>query len=316
MGFELLAAYALDLLLGDPPSWPHPVRWLGRLIAAGEEPLRRRFASLRLAGLVLTAGCVLAAAGSAALLIWLAGAGHPWLGWLVSVVLIYWAIAVRDLANHAWAVYRPLQAGDLPEARAALACIVGRETAALDEAGIIRATVETIAENTVDGIISPLFYAALGGAPLAWAFKAVSTLDSMVGYKTPRYREFGWAGAKLDDLANWLPARLSGVFFVLGARLTGLDGRRAWQIFCRDGRRHASPNAGWPEAAISGALGLRLGGPNVYHGTLMEKPWIGDPVREPEVADIPKAIHLLFAVSALAALSMSVLGLILKKKLT
>ena len=316
MGFELLTAYALDLVLGDPPSWPHPVRWLGRLIAAGEEPLRRRLASPRLAGTVLAGGCVLAAAGSAALLIWLAGAGHPWLGWLMSVLLIYWAIAVRDLVNHAWAVYRPLQQGDLPAARQALAYIVGRETASLDEAGIIRATVETIAENTVDGIISPLFYAALGGAPLAWAFKAVSTLDSMVGYKTPRYREFGWAGAKLDDLANWLPARLSGLFFVLGAKLTGLDGRRAWQIFCRDGRRHASPNAGWPEAAMSGALGLRLGGANVYHGTVVEKPWIGDPLREPEIADIPRAVRLLLAVSTLAALSLAALSLLLKKGLT
>ena len=316
MGFELLAAYALDLVLGDPPSWPHPVRWLGRLIAAGEEPLRRRLASPRLAGAVLAGACVLAAAGSAALLVWLATAGHPWLGWLTSVLLLYWAMAVRDLADHAWAVYRPLLQGDLPGARAALSYIVGRETAALDQAGIIRATVETIAENMVDGIISPLFYAALGGAPLAWAFKAVSTLDSMVGYKTPRYREFGWAGAKLDDLANWLPARLSGLFFTLAARLLGLDWRRTWQIFVRDGRRHASPNAGWPEAAVSGALGLRLGGPNVYHGTLMEKPWIGDPLREPELADIARAIRLLYAVSGAAVAAMLLLTAVMKKLLT
>jgi adenosylcobinamide-phosphate synthase len=316
MGFELLAAYALDLVLGDPPSWPHPVRWLGRLIAAGEEPLRRRLASPRLAGAVLAGACVLAAAGSAALLVWLATAGHPWLGWLTSVLLLYWAMAVRDLADHAWAVYRPLLQGDLPGARAALSYIVGRETAALDQAGIIRATVETIAENMVDGIISPLFYAALGGAPLAWAFKAVSTLDSMVGYKTPRYREFGWAGAKLDDLANWLPARLSGLFFTLAARLLGLDWRRTWRIFVRDGRRHASPNAGWPEAAMSGALGLRLGGPNVYHGTLMEKPWIGDPLREPELADIARAIRLLYAVSGAAVAAMLLLTAVMKKLLT
>ncbi|MGQ9919969.1 MAG: adenosylcobinamide-phosphate synthase CbiB [Desulfobacca sp.] len=316
MGFELPAAYALDLVLGDPPSWPHPVRGLGRLITLWEGPLRRRITSPRLAGVALATGCVLLAAGCAALLIRLAGAISPWLGWLMSVVLLYGAIAVRDLADHAWAVYRPLQGGDLPGARRALANIVGRETAALDEAGIIRATVETIAENMVDGIISPLFYAALGGAPLAWAFKAVSTLDSMVGYKTPRYQEFGWAGAKLDDLANWLPARLSGFFFVLGAALTGVDSRRAWQIFRRDGRRHASPNAGWPEAAMSGALGLRLGGPNVYQGVLVEKPWIGDALREPELADIPRAIRLLQAVSILAVVSFTLLSLILKNGLT
>ncbi len=316
MGFELLAAYALDLVLGDPPSWPHPVRWLGRLMNAWEKPLRRRLPSPRLAGVVLAAGCLLAAAGTASLLVWLAEASHPWLGWGMSVFLIYLAISVRDLANHAWAVYRPLQRGDLPAARQALSFIVGRDTAQLDEAGIIRATVETIAENTVDGAMSPMFYAALGGPPLAWAFKAASTLDSMVGYKTERYREFGWAGAKLDDLANWLPARLSGVFFVLGATLTGLDWRRTWQIYRRDGRKHASPNAGWPEAAMSGALGLRLGGPNVYHGALVQKPWIGDAVRQPELADIPRAIRLLFAVSTLAALAFIVLGMALKKGLT
>ncbi len=316
MGFELLAAYALDLALGDPPSWPHPVRWLGRLITAWEEPLRRRFTSMHLAGMVLAGGCLLVAAGTAYGLVGLATAVHPGLGLGMSVLLLYWAISVRDLANHAWAVYHPLRRGDLPAARSALANIVGRETAHLDEAGIVRATVETIAENTVDGVLSPMFYATLGGPPLAWAFKAASTLDSMVGYKTARYREFGWAGARLDDLANWLPARLSGIFFVLGAGMLGLDWRQTWRIFRRDGRRHASPNAGWPEAAMSGALGLRLGGPNIYHGETVAKPWLGDPRREPEPADIPRAIRLLVTVSTLAALSFTVLGLALKKGLT
>ncbi len=316
MGAELLAAYLLDLILGDPPSWPHPVRWLGRLIVAWEAPLRRWCSSERLAGVLLTAGCVASAAGAAALLVWLATAGHPWLGFGMTVLLLYWAISVRDLADHAWAVYRPLQQGDLSAARQALSAIVGRETVQLDEAGVIRATVETIAENTVDGVLSPLFYAALGGAPLAWAFKAASTLDSMVGYTTPRYRQFGWAGARLDDLCNWLPARLSGVFFALAARCLGMDWRRTWRIFCRDGRKHASPNAGWPEAAMSGALGLRLGGPNVYHGRLVEKPWLGDPLRPPEPADIPRALRLLFTVSTLAALAFGALGLAVKKGLT
>ncbi len=175
---------------------------------------------------------------------------------------------------------------------------------------------ETIAENTVDGVISPLFYAALGGPPLVWAFKAASTLDSMVGYKTESYREFGWAGARLDDLFNWLPARLSGGFFTLAAWLTGLNWRQTWRICRRDGRRHASPNAGWPEAAVSGALGLRLGGPNIYHGELVEKPWIGDGWREPETADILKTIHLLYAVSALAVLFFIFLALFVKIRLT
>ena len=232
------------------------------------------------------------------------------------MVLIYWAISIKDLAAHARAVYLPLREGNLSAAREALAKIVGRETSQLTEAGVIRATVETIAENTVDGVISPLFYAALGGPPLVWAFKAASTLDSMVGYKTGPYREFGWAGARLDDLLNWLPARLSGGFFTLAAWLTGLDWRQTWRVCRRDGRRHASPNAGWPEAAISGALGLRLGGPNIYHGELVEKPWIGDGLREPETADILKTIRLLYTVSALAVLFFIFLALLVKILLT
>ena len=316
MGVELLLAYLVDLTLGDPPHWPHPVRWLGRLITIMESPLRRYFTNLRLAGLVLTGICLLAAAGGAAAAVFLASRLHPLLGFLVSVILIYWAISIKDLAAHARAVHLPLSDGNLRAAREALAKIVGRETSQLTEAGVIRATVETIAENTVDGVISPLFYAALGGPPLVWAFKAASTLDSMVGYKNESYQEFGWAGARLDDLFNWLPARLSGGFFTMAAWLTGLNWRQTWRICRRDGRRHASPNAGWPEAAVSGALGLRLGGPNIYHGELVEKPWIGDGLREPEAADILKTIHLLYAVSALAVLFFIFLALLVKIRLT
>lgn len=316
MGVDMLAAFALDLVLGDPTSWPHPVRWLGRLIVSGETLLRHRLLSPKLAGIILTGGCLLTASGTAALLVWLAAALHPVLGFSASVLLIYWAVSVRDLANHAQAVVRPLRQGDLPAARQALAFIVGRETAQLDEAAVIRATVETIAENAVDGVLSPLFYTALGGPALAWAFKAASTLDSMVGYKTPRYEAFGWAAARLDDLLNWLPARLSGIFFVLGAGLLGLDWRRTWRIYRRDGRQHASPNAGWPEAAMSGALDLRLGGPNVYHGELLAKPWIGDPGREPKLDDIALALRLLYTVSILALLAFFFLSLILRKGLT
>ena len=316
MGVKLLLAYLLDLTLGDPPHWPHPVRWLGRLISFLESPLRRIFPNPRLAGLILTGICLLAAAGGAAAAVFLASRINPFLEFLVSVVLIYWAISVKDLAAHARAVYQPLSRGDLAAAREALANIVGRETSQLSEAGVIRATVETIAENTVDGVLSPLFYAALGGAPLVWAFKAASTLDSMVGYKTGPYREFGWAGARLDDLCNWLPARLSAFFFTLAAWLNGLNWQETWRICWRDGRRHASPNAGWPEAAVSGALGLRLGGPNIYHGELLEKPWIGEGRREPETVDILKTIRLLYTVSALAVLFFTFLALFVKIRLT
>jgi adenosylcobinamide-phosphate synthase len=316
MGVELPLACLLDVTLGDPPHWPHPVRWLGRLITILEAPLRRIFPQPRLAGLMLTALCVLAAAGVAAVAVSLATRFHPILGLAVMVILIYWAISIKDLADHSLAVHRSLSQGNLPAAREALAKIVGRETAQLSEAGVIRAAVETIAENTVDGVVSPLFYAALGGPSLAWAFKAASTLDSMVGYKSEPYREFGWAGARLDDLLNWLPARLSRGLFTLGAWLTGLDWRQTWKICRRDGRRHASPNAGWPEAAVSGALGLRLGGPNVYHGKLVDKPWLGDGLREPEITDILKAIRLLYAVSALAVIFFFFLALMVKILLT
>ena len=316
MAVELLLAYLLDLTLGDPPNWPHPVRWLGRLITALEPPLRRHFPNPRLAGLILTGLCLMAAAGTASAAVRLASRLHPLLGFLAGVILVYWAISIKDLAAHARAVYQPLSRGDLPAARQALAQIVGRETSQLTEAGVIRATVETIAENMVDGVISPLFYAALGGPPLVWAFKAASTLDSMIGYKTVAYREFGWAGARADDLFNWLPARLSGGLFTLAAWLTGLNWRQTWRICRRDGRRHASPNAGWPEAAVSGALGLRLGGPNIYYGELVDKPWLGDDLREPETADILRAIHLLYAVSALAVFFFIFLALLVKIRLT
>lgn len=316
MGHELLLAYLLDIILGDPRSWPHPVRWLGRLISSLESPLRRTFARPRLAGVALALICLAITAGSATLVVYLASGLHPLLGAAAGVILIYWAISVKDLADHAWAVYHPLSRGDLPGAREALTNIVGRETFELSEAGIIRATVETIAENTVDGVLSPLFYAALGGPVMVWVYKTVSTLDSMVGYKQEPYREYGWAGARLDDLFNWLPARLSGVFFTLAAWLTGLDGRRAWKIFRRDGRLHASPNAGWPEAAMSGALGLRLGGPNVYHGELVPKPWIGDGLQEPVTQDILRAIHLLYVVSGLAVIFFASMSLLVKMLLT
>ncbi|MDD3580951.1 MAG: adenosylcobinamide-phosphate synthase CbiB [Desulfobacca sp.] len=316
MGLELLLAWGLDLWLGDPPTWPHPVRGLGWAIKALEAPLRKIFPQARQAGMALAAIIVLATVGLVLTLQFLATWIYPGLGFIFSVFLIYLALSVKDLADHAQAVYQPLVSGELPAARLALSRIVGRDTAKLSEPEIIRATVETIAENIVDGVISPLIYAALGGPALAWGYKAVNTLDSMVGYPWGRYQEYGWASAKLDDVLNWLPARLGGALLALAARLIGLHGWRSWQICWRDGRKHPSPNAGFPEAAMAGALGLPLGGASSYGGRQVNKPGLGDAGRDPEPADIAQALRLLYAVSVLAVLSLTLLLVLVNFMLT
>lgn len=308
---KLWLAFLLDLLLGDPPRWPHPVRALGRLITWLEPLLRQRFPDPRQAGVALAVICLSTTAILVSLIrLGAQGLGGLWL-WIIDIMLLYWALALKDLADHAWAVYLALEAGDLPQARQALARIVGRDTAALSEAGVIRATVETVAENTVDGVLSPLFYGALAGPLGAWLFKTVSTLDSMVGYKNERYRDFGWASARLDDLANWLPARLSWPLFLAAAALLERNWREVWRTCRQEARKHPSPNAGWPEAAISGALGLRLGGPSYYQGQLVAKPWIGSGDREPNRGDILSAIQFLYLVGGLAAFGCGLLNLLL-----
>ncbi len=189
--------------------------------------------------------------------------------------------------------------GDLPGARQALAAIVGRDTADLDEGEVWRATIETVAENASDGVIAPLFYLFLGGPALALAYKAVNTLDSMVGYKNERYLLFGWASARCDDLANWLPARITGLLMVAAAPLTGLSCRQAWRIMCRDGKNHSSPNSGIPEAAAAGALGVRLGGTNWYFGRPVEKPTIGEPLKPLSASAYHGVVRLMYVAEAL-----------------
>lgn len=190
-------------------------------------------------------------------------------------------------------VYEHLEKGDLPKARYAVSMIVGRDTQNLDETGVTKAAVETVAENTSDGIIAPMFYLAIGGTPLAMCYKAINTLDSMVGYKNEKYIDFGRASAKLDDAANFIPARIAGVLMVISAYLTGMDGKNAWKIFRRDGRNHASPNSAQTEAACAGALQVQLAGNAYYFGKLYEKPTIGDPIRPVEVQDISRANRLM-----------------------
>lgn len=300
-----LAAFLLDSLLGDPPHWPHPVRWIGKLIDALQLLVRRVCHSeraLKLGGAALwlvVVGTVWLFSWS---LLWLMDSLHPWLGWLAEVWLIYTLLAGRCLAEAAMEVYRALHSAGLEESRRKLSWIVGRDTSQLEEPQITCAVVETVAENSVDGVIAPLFFLMIGGAPLAMAYKAVNTLDSMVGYKTPKYRAIGYFSARMDDFANWIPARLSWLLLSGAAWLTGLDYRQALRIGWRDRYQHSSPNSAWSEATVAGALGIQLGGPNHYFGQLVEKPWIGEKRREAALADIPHSTRLMTTASLLALL--------------
>ena len=291
------AAYLLDALLGDPAWLPHPVVAMGRAITGLEHLLRRLFSSTNTG--LLAAGCVLAALlplGSfciAAGALLLAGRVHPLLALALNTFWGGQCLAVRDLRKEAMAVYACLKQNDLPAARKAVGRIVGRDTAALTTEGVTKAAVETVAENFSDGVFAPMFYLAIGGAPLALAYKAVNTMDSMVGYKNDRYLYFGRAAAHLDDAANWLPARLSGLLLILAAPLCGLSGKEAFRIWRRDRRNHASPNSAQTEAACAGALRVQLAGDAYYFGKLVHKPTLGDPLRPVEAEDIPRACRLM-----------------------
>ena len=272
----LPAGVALDLLLGDPQGWPHPVRWMGRAIEKMEPVCRRRIPNDRVAGAALAIGLIAAAWLAALSVLHVLSGIHPVLGWAGEVAMIYYALSIRSLGDAAMEMYRVLRDGSIPAARRKLAFIVSRDVEHYQAPDIARATVETVAENFVDGILSPLLFIAIGGAPLGMAFKMISTLDSMVGYKNDRYIHFGKIAARIDDAANYIPARLS--VLVIGAAagiLSKNAGRRALQTALREGHRHSSPNAGRPEAAFAGALAVWLNGPNDYHGRRVEKPVIG-----------------------------------------
>lgn len=271
-------AFLCDWILGDPQRWPHPVRLVGRLIAFGERKLRplagEDQAGLRRAGTALALAVILVTMLAVSFLLQLAAwiGGLAW--FLAALYLVYSALCLRDLYNQTWQVEKALAGGFVCDARQRLAWVVGRDTENLDQPAIRRAVIETLAENFSDGLVAPLFYLALGGPVLAWGCKAVNTLDSMIGYKNERYLHLGFFAAKFDDLVNFVPARLSALLLVWTARLLGYDWRSARRVWRRDGHLHSSPNSGQPEAAMAGALGLRLGGPNTYGGVLSDKPVI------------------------------------------
>jgi adenosylcobinamide-phosphate synthase len=296
-------AWLLDLWLGDPPHWPHPVRWIGNAINYLQRQVRRYCHSqraLRIGGAIMW----LLVVGGSGLLCWallrLAYLIYPALGWLIEVWIIYTVLATRCLADAAREVERPLRVGDIAQSREKLGWIVGRDTSQLEPEQITRAVVETVAENSVDGVIAPLFFLLIGGAPLAIAYKAVNTLDSMVGYKNAKYRAIGMVSARLDDVANYLPARLSWLLLTMASLLAGRNYRAAFRIGWRDRRAHSSPNCAWSEATVAGALGIRLGGPNNYFGERVEKPWLGDNTRAVEVDDISRTIQLMMIACWLA----------------
>jgi adenosylcobinamide-phosphate synthase len=295
----VLAAVLLDLLLGDPRWLPHPVVYIGRLVTSLEKMLRQRIPNERAGGVLLLVITVGVASGLALAILKCASAVSPYAGFAGAVYLAYTCLAARSLQSESRLVADALARGDSGEARRNLSCIVGRDTANLDEPEIWRATVETVAENTCDGVIAPLFCLMLGGPVLALAYKAVNTLDSMAGYKNAKYLEFGWASARFDDLANWLPARLTGILMVMAAPLVNLSMVGAWWTMVRDGRNHASPNSGIPEAAAAGALGVQLGGLSHYFGKPVAKPTIGDALRPLSLDSYRGAVRLMYGAEAL-----------------
>jgi adenosylcobinamide-phosphate synthase len=293
------AGYALDLWLGDPRWMPHPVRGIGRVIRALEaalDPLPQR----RLAGCALVAGTVGVTALTAGMALRVSRRLGPRAEFIAATLLTWTALATRDLADHAMRVECALTRADIEGARAAVGLMVSRETAAMDGTSVARACVESVAENLVDGSVSPLLYALAGGPVLVWIFKAVSTLDSMVGYRSERYADFGWASARADDLLNWLPARLTGALMPPAAALTGGDAVRCFQVICRDGGKNPSPNSGIAEAAMAGALGVELGGENRYGGVAVLKPRLNQGARPPEPADIRRSRRTMIAASLLS----------------
>ncbi|MEG0319483.1 MAG: adenosylcobinamide-phosphate synthase CbiB [Niameybacter sp.] len=294
-----VCGFLLDLILGDPHHWPHPVRAIGTMISKGEQYVRTHLPKTkkgeRLGGSLLVVGVVGITFLVTYTVITLAQGVHPLLGLLIEVILAYQLLATKSLKDESMKVYEALKKHDLEGARYAVSMIVGRDTASLDEQGVAKAAIETVAENTSDGIIGPLFYLVLGGVPVAYMYKAINTLDSMIGYQNAKYQYFGTVGAKLDDVVNYIPARISGYLMILASGLCSMNLKNAYTIYKRDRYNHKSPNSAHTEAACAGALEIQLAGDAYYFGKRHAKPTIGDPIRPVETEDIRRTNHLMYA---------------------
>lgn len=296
--FALLIGFGIDLLVGDPHGIPHPVVGIGKLISFLEKGLRRLFPKTDggeiAAGGVLWVLVVVICTALPAGILFLCDRLSPWLRLTVESLMCWQILATKSLKDESMKVYMALESGDLEESRHAVSMIVGRDTARLDDAGVTRAAVETVAENTSDGVVAPMLFLALGGAPLGFFYKAVNTMDSMLGYVEPPYKNIGLIPAKMDDAANFLPSRLSALLMLAAGFLLGLDGKNGWRIFRRDRFNHASPNSAQTESVCAGLLGVRLAGDAWYHGVLHKKKYIGDDTRDITHRDILLACRLLY----------------------
>ena len=302
----LLIGFCIDLVVGDPHSIPHPVVFIGKLISTLEKLVRKIFPKTvrgeNVAGGVLWLLVVTISTAVPALLLWLCDRVSPWLALAVESIMCWQILATKSLKDESMKVYQALETGDLEKSRYAVSMIVGRDTAKLDDAAITRAAVETVAENTSDGIVAPMLFLAIGGAPLGFFYKAVNTMDSMLGYVEPSYKNIGLIPAKMDDVMNYLPARLSALLMLCTGWILKLDVKNGWKIFRRDRYNHASPNSAQTESVCAGLLGLRLAGDAWYHGVLHKKKYIGDGLREIEHVDIRRACKLLYGTAVLSLL--------------
>ena len=310
----LVLGFGIDLIVGDPHSIPHPVIFIGKLISAMEKLARKIFPKTvkgeNFAGGVLWLVVVAVSTAVPALLLWLCYGISVWLGLAIESVMCWQILATKSLKDESMKVYNALKTGDIEKSRYAVSMIVGRDTENLDDKAVARAAVETVAENTSDGIVAPLIFLAIGGAPLGFFYKAVNTMDSMLGYVEMPYKNIGLVPAKMDDVMNFLPARLSALIMLAAGWLMKLNVKNGWIIFKRDRFNHASPNSAQTESVCAGLLGLRLAGDAWYHGVLHKKKYIGDAMREIDYEDIPRSCRLLYVTAVLSLILFSGLRLL------